>query len=113
MLKRCNCDFRNPNESDADPIKMYITTDEIFDEEKYKKLVTQPINGNEMDLKMIIANESIKNYPNGWKPPVSKETANDDSDCSSEEKFPPVEAEPICIDKLTINVILSKANPSE
>lgn len=111
MLKRCNCDFRSSNHREAEPIKMFFKTDEIFDDDKYKKLISKPANDN--DLRVIIANERLKNYPNKGKLPVSEKEANIDSDWSGEDKFPPVEVEPICVDKLTINVKLSKANPSD
>lgn len=100
-MECCNCNVRHPNDGNAGPQRMFIKPNEIFDTDAYRKLVTK-----------------IDQIPYGmdcerWKRIQinGRCVRNSDNDDSGTENFPPVEVEPICVDKLTINLTVSKANP--
>lgn len=118
---RCNRDCRNLSENNSHQQRMFFWPSIIFTEERYNELVSGRTNDQALgsaDIKKFatrkIPSVAEKGCIAGGSNPESKSIRHSpggNSETDSQEKFPPVEVEPICKDKLTIKFTVSKPNP--
>lgn len=115
---KCSHEIWNVTTDRTRPPKIYFKPNEIFSEEKLKKLIrcsTSDTNG--IGLAQIMANEERKislpsNNAITFRISLAepKRTQSMISSVESCEFYPPVQVEPICTDTIRINVKVSKAN---
>lgn len=102
-MLRCDCIFWNENNA-GKPLEMYFLSNEIFDDEHYRRLITV-LTSNDRFCLAQIKRDAKRN--------IAKEIKliyrlNDGID--SDSQCPPLEVEMNCVDKITIKVKVSKAN---
>lgn len=114
-----NCDCRNLLQNNSHPQKMFLSPQNIFTKERYMELVSGTTSENVSNPTQI-KNDAAKKFPSivshGYFSDALKQEPKyiEHSGHSSEaknEQIPPVEVKPICKDKLTIKLNVSKANP--
>lgn len=105
-MLRCDCVFWNEKNAGRSQ-EMYFRSNEIFNEEHYRKLITVPTSNDRICLAQIKRNARRN---------IAKEIEliyRLDDGIDSNSKYPPFEVERVCVDKITINVKVSKANNDE
>lgn len=116
----CNCDCRNLSQNNSHPQKMFLSPQNIFSKARYMELVSGTTSENVANPTQI-KNDAAKKYPSivshGYfsdvlkQEPKSIKHSDHGGEAKNEKRFPPVEVKPICKDKLTIKLNVSKANP--
>lgn len=100
-MRRCNCNWWNVRQ----PKKMYFLPGQTFDEERYRQLITDSTSEDRISLAHIKRSARRR---------ISSDEVNsiyqmdESNDINTYSQYPPVDVEPICVDKITINFIVSK-----
>lgn len=98
----CNCNFGKSQ-------MMFFKPNEIFNAECYRKLITESTSDSRINLAQIkrsARNRIDKDEGNILKIPI---TNIDNDEFTAGSAYPPVEVDPICTNKITINLKVSKA----
>ena len=97
---------------------MFFRSNEIFNEARYRQLITDSTSDGRVNLEQIKSSakknipayvDSIARNTNEQKESIYKSDESS-SGSNTDSQFPPVGVEPICVDKITINFKVSKVN---
>lgn len=111
----CNCDCRNLLQNNSHPKKLFLSPCDIFTAERYKELVASPTSDETLDSAQINRNATKKTQAMPNDRYIANASIPASNSIHSAERqidkiFPPVEVKPICRDKLTIKLNVSRAN---